>query len=1025
MSSSGESSENRESPATDKNFAIVGIGASAGGLQAFEQFFTACPADSGMAFVVVSHLDPSHDSLLGEILQRSTAMPVLEATDQLMVVADHVYIIPPGRVMTLLGGALQLSRPEEALAQRLPIDDFLRSLAADQAAKAIGVILSGTASDGSLGLRAILNAGGVCMVQEPSSARYDSMPMKAAAYATHILGVGLMPAALIELTRQAAFRLRLPRLLPANEADSLSQILEQIRADTGHDFSLYKKVTLLRRIQRRMARHLIDEMAHYSRFLARSPGEMQILFKEMLINVSSFFRDPIAFDLLKNEILPAQLADKPDGYLFRVWVAACASGEEAYSIAILLRELIEQTGRQIRIQIYATDLDDEAIACARSGHYPPSIAQDVSAERLRRFFIRDDGGYTICRTIREMVIFAVHSVIKDPPFIRLDLLSCRNLMIYLEPEQQERLIPSFHYAIKPGGILFLSPSESIAGDYGNAGLFSLVNGQGRFYRARDAAPDITLSWRSRVSDHRADRLASLPLAPGHFSPAPRTKPVDSIAEQSNRLLLKSYAPASVSTDGQGTILYVHGDISRYLKQPPGPLTSNVVDMTRGSLQVELREALAAASQGQPTIARRVAGDSDGAEHCFSVRLLPAKRRGEASGQSGQDANPFLLISFEPLPPSAAARPPRGQKVGVLSSAQRLAELEREQAYARASLEAIIAALQQSNEELKSANEEAQSTNDELKSVNEQLEISAEELQSLNEEVLTINAQLNAKVGQLTGIQSDMKNLLDNVNSGTLLLDQSLVIRRYTPEALKIYPLIESDLGRPLQQIRSNLVGDDLLAEISAVLGSSIPREREVRTVDGAWYLTRIQPYLTVGEDDAEANAEAEGEKSGGLVVTFTEVTEFKRASEVIKRSEVLLRTAQEIGHVGSWDYDVASGRAVVSDGVVRIFALLPGITTMSFDEVVARIDGKDRQRMATLFRDAIDANRPFESVYRIVLPDGGKREIYSRAVPIQDFSGQVEHMVGCSLDITELRVAREPSFNELGSALAAAEGLAR
>jgi two-component system CheB/CheR fusion protein len=451
-------------------FPIVGIGASAGGLEAFEGFFRACPADTGMGFVLVPHLDPDHVSLLTEILQRSTTMPVLEALDRVAVAPNHVYIIPPNREMGILDGELQVHLPEQPRGQRMPIDGFLRALAKDQAERAIGIVLSGTATDGTLGLRAILGAGGVCLVQDPASARYDGMPQSAiaAGYATHILPVDAMPAMLQQLTRQSAYRLSLPSVQAEQTISGINQILLQLRSATGHDFSLYKKSTIGRRIERRMVQHDIDDLAVYARFLKENPAEIQALFKELLINVTSFFRDPEAFEALKHNILPPMLAAKQAGSVVRVWVAGCASGEEAYSIAMVLQELLDEhksaPAPTWDFQIFATDIDDDAIATARAGRYPPNIAQDVTPERLRQFFVKDAderAGFKVKKALREKVVFAVHSVIKDPPFTRLDLLSCRNLLIYLQGEQQDRLMPGFHYALNAGGVLFLSTSESI------------------------------------------------------------------------------------------------------------------------------------------------------------------------------------------------------------------------------------------------------------------------------------------------------------------------------------------------------------------------------------------------------------------------------------------------------------------------------------------------------------------------------------------------------------------------------------
>ena len=442
-------------------FSIVGVGASAGGLEAFEEFFRKVPRDSGMAFVLVPHLDPDHASMLTQILQRSTAMPVVEAQDRMAVKPNGVYVIPPNRDMAILHGALQLCVPEQPRGHRMPIDAFLRSLAEDQGDRAVAVLLSGTGTDGTLGLRAILGAGGVSFVQEPTTAKYDGMPASAiqAGYATYVLPLGKMSQALVAGRRNRAVR----RETSPAAASGLNRILMLLRSATGHDFSQYKKSTIGRRIERRMSQHDLEDMEVYARYLKEHPAEAQSLFKELLINVTSFFRDPEAFATLKKDVLPQLFAGKPGGYVFRVWVAGCATGEEAYSIAILLSEFIEESRQEFKVQFYSTDLDEDTIAVARTGSYPPNIVQDVQPARLRRYFVKEGGSYRVKKEIREMVVFAVQNVIKDPPFTKLDLVSCRNLMIYLEPELQSRLITVFHSALKPGGVLFLSPSESTGG----------------------------------------------------------------------------------------------------------------------------------------------------------------------------------------------------------------------------------------------------------------------------------------------------------------------------------------------------------------------------------------------------------------------------------------------------------------------------------------------------------------------------------------------------------------------------------
>ncbi|MDD5250636.1 MAG: chemotaxis protein CheB [Rhodocyclaceae bacterium] len=848
-------------PAVPAAFPVVGIGASAGGLEAFEQFFRHVAPDSGMAFVLVPHLDPGHASILTEILQRTTAMPVVEAQDQMTVAPDHVYVIPPNRDMAIFRGALQLAVPEVPRGQRMPIDAFLRSLAEDQGEHAIGIVLSGTGTDGTLGLRAILGGGGIALVQDPATAKFDGMPGSAirAGYATQVIAPEKMPAALRADMRTLAARP--PAALAPAAASGLNRILMLLRGATGHDFSLYKKSTIGRRIERRMSQHDIADTEVYGRYLKENPAEIHTLFKELLINVTSFFRDPEAFAALKDDILPLLRQGQAEDNVFRAWVAGCASGEEAYSIAIVLREFMDETRQEFKVQLYATDLDDDAIAIARAGVYPPNIAQDVAPERLRRFFTKDDGGYRVKKEIREMVVFAVQNVIKDPPFTKLDLLSCRNLMIYLEPELQNRLIPAFHYALKPGGVLLLSPSESIGN---HPELFAVQNRKWKFYRAvhaRASTRAVMTGGTAWIAD-RGDKAPEEAMK--------KTKETN-FADLARRMLLQSYAPASVVTDAKGSILYVHGDTGRYLRPAPGQASLNVVDMAREGLQLELRGAVHAAAQGGPTTNREVALNSNGELHVVSLSVRPLPDADAAAG--------LLLVSFQEVPRQAPAQPRGGKRLAGLAASRRVEELERELAYTKENLQATIEEQQASNEELKSANEEMQSTNEELQSTNEELETSKEELQSVNEELVTVNAELQSKIEQLAGMQNDMKNLLDNISVGTVFLDEQLVIRRFTREAARVYRLVATDVGRPLADIKSDIEGRDLLAEAAAVLDTLVPCECEVRSAGGSWYLARIQPYRTV-DNVIE-----------GVVLTLTDITKRVVAEAAISAARAL---AEEI-----------------------------------------------------------------------------------------------------------------------------------
>jgi two-component system, chemotaxis family, CheB/CheR fusion protein len=846
-----------EAPASKSNavnFPIVGIGASAGGLEAFEQFFGKIPSNSGMGFVLVQHLDPSHASILTEILQRSTAMPVIEAQDQMAVAPNAVYVIPPNRDMAIFHGVLQLSVPEQPRGHRTPIDSFFRSLAEDQGEWAIGVILSGTGTDGTLGLRAILGAGGLTLVQDPSSAKYDGMPTSAiqAGFATHVLPVEQLPEAMLTGVQNVAAH---PETSPEKDV-GLRRILMLLRTSTGHDFSLYKESPIGRRIERRMSQHDIEDTEIYARYLQAHPAEGAALFGELLINVTSFFRDPEAFASLKQDVLPKLLAGRSDGFLFRAWVAGCASGEEAYSIAILLREYMEETGQDFGVKLYATDIDESAVAQARAGKYPPNIVQDVEPGRLQRYFLKDETGYRVKKEIRELVVFAVQSVIKDPPFGKLDLLSCRNLMIYLKPELQDRLLPAFHFALKPGGVLFLSTSETIGR---HTDLFTPISRKWKLYQVTPAAvttrePALeVIPTAARVDE----KLAELPVTK-------RKEP--NLAELTEALLLQLFAPTSLMTDLKGNILYVHGETSKYLRPAHGVPSLNVVDMAHESIRQDLRTAIhSAASLGTTTLDREVSSEIKGELQTlrFSVRPLP-----HPDSDDG-----LLLVSFQVVAGERAHPDVRG--AGQPIDVRRIEVLERDLAYSRELLDATIEEQQAAHEELSSTNEEMQSTNEELQSTNEELETSTEELQSTNEELVTVNSELQNKIEQLYGVQNDMKNLLDNISIGTIFLDEHLVIRRFTRDAVRTFHLVDSDVGRPLSDIKSQLVGDDLLAAAQSVLESLIPYEREVQSLAGDWYCARIQPYRTL-DNVIE-----------GVVLTFVDITETKHAQEALQDAREL------------------------------------------------------------------------------------------------------------------------------------------
>ncbi len=834
---------------------IVGLGASAGGLAALEQFFRNVKPDTGVAWVVVQHLDPEHASVLVELLQRVTAIPVSEVVDGVPLVVDNVYVIPPNREMEVLDSALLLTMPTAPRGRRMAIDAFFRSLADERGADAVGVVLSGTGSDGALGLKAIHQAGGLCLVQDRASARFDGMPAAArAAVGTSLVAPAeLLPAILVKALGLAGTR---PRPAKGTSEVGLLRVLTVLRSATGRDFSQYKRSSVLRRIERRMAANGLADVEAYARFLREQPAEMKTLLQELLINVTRFFRDPEAFAALQAGVLASLIDGKAEGEPVRVWVGGCASGEEAYSIAILLRELVEKAPREVKVQIYATDLDDEAIAVARAGIYPASIAADVPPERLRRFFVREDAGYRIRKEIREQVVFAVQDLIKDPPFTRLDLVSCRNVFIYLEPELQHRILTLFHYALRPGGTLFLSPAEGVGEQ---SSLFTPIDRKWRLFRAQRSGVAARAMLTSGLTWFRT------PAGGEGLKKAPQ---VD-YAELARRQLLQHFAPASVLVDSSGGILYVHGETGHFLRPAPGHPTLDVVEMAREGLQGPIREALQRArTKGEPVHRTGVKGSRQGRPQQVDLTVRPIAAAKAPPG--------LLLVTFQEPAQSAKAVPAkRAARLPVqprLAESARVQALTRELAYSRESLQATIEEQQTSQEELQSTNEEMQSTNEEVQASNEELETAKEELQSVNEELTTVNAELQAKVDQLTWIQDDMKNLFDATNVGTVFLDEALRIKRFTREAARIYRLGPADTGRPLADIKSNLVGQDLLAEARAVLDDLVPVERQVKSLDGAWYLARLLPYRTT------ENA------IRGVVMTFTDISE-RIAAEALARLE--------------------------------------------------------------------------------------------------------------------------------------------
>ncbi len=835
----------------DNTFYVVGIGSSAGGLDALERFFGNLPESSGMAFIVVSHLDPTHISIMPELIQKSTKMKLFQAEDGMILEPNHVYVAPANRDLAILHGTIQLIEPVEAHGFRLPIDFFFKSLSADLGEKAICIILSGMASDGTAGLKSVKSELGMVMVQEPKSAKFDGMPSSAikTGLADYILPPEEMPGQLIKYTAQKVKGILLDRAITDDKIpDSFQKIFILLRTYTGHDFSLYKQNTIYRRVERRMNISQLDNIPNYIRLLQEDPSEIKNLFKELLIGVTNFFRDPESFENLKKVLLDL-VKNKPDSGQIRIWVPGCSTGEEAYSVAIILRECMDEVKKYFNVQIFATDIDSDAIEKARIGSFS-GIEPDVSKERLKRFFRYEGNLFHIRKEIREMLVFAPQSIIKDPPFTKLDLICCRNLLIYLNTELQKKIIPLFHYSLLPNGILFLGSSETIGGF---VDLFSISDKKWKIYRRRDsiysAQPyiDFPVS-RSKEKTHET------------IMNKDKLKNITGLAE---KVILQSYSPNCVIISENGDIVYIHGRTGKYLELTNGEAKMNIFEMAREGLKQELpvlvRKVL---SSRKSLTVEGIKVKSAGRGRLTNLTIKPVKEPEEMRGS--------LLMIFEEVIPQKKI--PASKKIQYEKKSEKIIKgLERELKSTKEDLRATIEELETSNEELKSTNEEMQSTNEEMQSSNEELETSKEELQSLNEELITVNTELQNTNEELSVINNNMKNLLDSTDIPTIFLDNNLFIKSFTSNATKVVNLISSDIGRPITHLATNLKYENFIEDTKEVLRTLVYKEIELQTDNGIWYQMRILPYRTISN------------VIDGVVITFTNINNLKTAYEEINK----------------------------------------------------------------------------------------------------------------------------------------------
>jgi two-component system CheB/CheR fusion protein len=870
-------------PIGTRSFYVVGIGASAGGLDALERFFHHMPERSGMAFVVVSHLDPNHVSIMPELIQKSTAMKVIQAGDGMKVDPNHVYVAPANRDVALLNGVIQLIEPIEAHGFRLPIDYFFKSLSADCGEKAICIILSGMASDGSAGLKAVKSELGMVMAQDPASAKFDSMPGNAIKtdLVDYILPPEEMPAQLEKYTNQKVQGVLLNRAITEGKIpDTFQKIFILLRNHTGHDFSQYKLNTIYRRVERRISISQLDNLPHYIRLLQEHPSELEILFKELLIGVTNFFRDPESFVKLK-EVLLEMVKRKPDNGQIRIWVPGCSTGEEAYSIAITLRECMNEAKKNLYVQIFATDIDSSAIDKARIGTFS-GIASDVSKDRLNRFFTSDGHTYHVRKEIREMLIFAQQSITKDPPFTKLDMLTCRNLLIYFNSDLQKKIIPIFHYSLVPNGILFLGSSETI-----NAfvDLFSIVDNKWKIYRRRD-------------SIYSAQPFLDFPSMRTSGKVKETTvKKVDAsnITQVSEKVILQLTSPQCVIVTDHGDILYLYGKIGKYLELTPGEAKMNIFEMARGALKQELPVLIRKVNAAKASVhAEGINVKLNGTSHLVNLTVKPILEPAEMSGS--------VLIMFEEAP--SPSKMPKMKSSHLQKKSEKIIrELEHELKSTKDNLRSAIEELETSNEELKSSNEEMQSTNEEMQSSNEELETSKEELQSLNEELITVNTELQNKNDELSVVNSDMKNLLDSNDIPTIFLDNNLCIKRFTQHAVKVVNLITSDVGRPIDHLAAKFKYDKLVENAKDVLRTLVFKQIELQTNDGLWYQMRILPYRTTSN------------VIDGVVITFSDINKLKQtAAEIAVLSKEVERAREYADNI----IDTVRESLIILDKELRV-----------------------------------------------------------------------------------------------------------
>lgn len=971
-------------PGKKKAVFCVGVGASAGGLEALEQFFKNMPADSGLSFVVVQHLSPDYKSLMVELLSKHTMMQVLRAEDGMKIEPDCIYLIPPKKNMTVFHGSLFLTDQIHNHVINLPIDIFFRSLAEDFGDKSVGVILSGTGSDGTLGIRAIKGTGGMVMAQDDHSAKFDGMPRSAIAtgMVDYVLPAEKMPAELLKYIKHPLTSKNQEKENLSSHENTLSKILSIIRNTIGVDFTYYKPNTIIRRLERRISINQISSYEDYVTFLEQSPKEVNILYKELLIGVTKFFRDSDSFDILKEQVIPAIVKNKDKDEPIRMWSVGCSTGEEAYSLAMLLSEQIEKSGHNHDIKIFATDLDKESIEYGSMGFYPESIVTDVSLERLKKFFVKKDKGYQINENIRKMVIFATHNIIKDPPFSKIDLISCRNMLIYLKPLMQKRVLSLFHFSLHQNGYLFLGSSESL-GDLSRN--FDTINTKWKIYAFKDNFSN------DNIGDFLIPSLNKTKTTPQLPEISVKSNSTSVLTENIYNTIIDEFLPPSVIVDDNFEIVHILKDVNRYIKLPAGKASLDILSLVRKDISTALSIALHKCLKENKEI---LYNDLKLREKSEIIQLnIKIKPFGERI-----KSRRLLFIAFEEQQSIKTLIKDTENQSIEYDTNQQIKDLELELKYTKENLQATI-------EELGTSNEELQATNEELISSNEELQSTNEELQSVNEELYTVNSEYQNKIDILTQLNNDINNLLKNTNIGTVFLDRKLNIRKFTPAVTSAINILEMDIGRPIHHISHNTLYTNFLEDIENVLRTLVTKEVEVKGKKNNWFLMRILPYRTL------ENA------IDGLVITFFDITERKKFEEQLQQKSNLLISVLDNSPVASTILDKNGKITYANHMAEKVLGITKNeITKRNYntpDWKITDEQGKEFADEKLPFIIIKNSGQPvYEVIHNIEWPEGTRKTLSINGSPIFNENHEVDGVVCTLLDITHKREYEEKLIRE-------------